>query len=198
MIPYGANEVLSADKTILDELGVESQKYAVVIARAEPENSILEIVSAFSQKKRNIKLVVLGDYDPGRNAYQKAVQLAASEEVIFLGAIYDTDIVEALRFYAKFYIHGHQVGGTNPSLVEALGSGNAVLAHDNKYNRWVAGEGALYFSDLNSCSGQIKYLLMDDNKIQEMKESSRDRFNQAFKWEAILNEYEELLFRWSK
>jgi glycosyltransferase involved in cell wall biosynthesis len=198
MIPYGANEINSADKQFLSELAVDENQYAVVIARAEPENSILEIVTAFSEERRDIKLIVLGRYEPESNAYHKAVQLAASEEVIFPGAIYDSQKVEALRFYARFYIHGHQVGGTNPSLVEALGAGNPILAHDNKYNRWVAGEGALYFSDLNCCSEQIKDLLMDDNKIQEMKESSRARFQEAFQWKTVLNEYEELLIQWSK
>ena len=198
MIPYGANEILIADKTILEEFGVEPQKYAVVIARAEPENSILEIVTAFSEEKRDINLIVLGKYKPETNDYHKAIMMSASEEVLFPGAIYDTDKVGTLRFYAKFYIHGHQVGGTNPSLVEALGAGSPVLAHDNKYNRWVAGEGALYFSDINSCSDQVKRLLMDDEKIEKMKESSRFRFQEAFQWGKVLSQYEELLIRWSK
>jgi len=67
------------------------------------------------------------------------VLAAASDEVLFVGAIYDKDVVAARRFYAKLYIYGHQVGGTNPSLVEAMGAGCAVLAHDNQFNRCVAG-----------------------------------------------------------
>jgi hypothetical protein len=98
-----------------------------LIARAEPENSILEVVQAWSRKPRGCKLVVLGKYEAG-HAYQRAVQAAASAEVFFPGAIYEKPVVQALRFHARFYVHGHQVGGTNPSLVESLGTGNAVLA----------------------------------------------------------------------
>ena len=65
--------------------------------------------------------------------------------MLFTGAIYDKSIVQALRFHSAAYIHGHQVGGTNPSLVEALGAGNAIIAHDNRFNRWVAGEVAFIF-----------------------------------------------------
>ena len=68
----------------------------------------------------------------------------ASAEVNFAGAIYDQKIVAALRFYARAYLHGHTVGGTNPSLVEALWAGNAVVAHDNPYNRWTAGEAGTF------------------------------------------------------
>ena len=71
---------------------------------------------------------------------------AASDEVRFLGAIYDPEQVQALRLHSRGYIHGHTVGGTNPSLVEAMGAGNPVIAHDNPYNRWVAQDCGLYFT----------------------------------------------------
>jgi hypothetical protein len=97
-------------------------------------DSILEIVAAFSRKPRGMKLVVLGRYDP-EVPYHKQVMDAASDEVMFPGAIYDKAAVSALRFYSSLYVHGHQVGGTNPSLVEAMGAGSAVLTHGNHFNR---------------------------------------------------------------
>ena len=100
---------------------------------ATPANSILEIVTAFSRKPRGMKLVVLGRYDP-EMSYHKQVMDAASDEVMFPGAIYDKATVSALRFHSALYAHGHQVGGTNPSLVEAMGAGSAVLAHGNHFN----------------------------------------------------------------
>ena len=60
------------------------------------------------------------------------------------GAIYDQATVKALRYHARAYLHGHTVGGTNPSLVEALAAGNMVIAHDNPYNRWTAGAAAIF------------------------------------------------------
>lgn len=196
MIPYGGDEVLSADAGRLTAYGIEPGQFSVIIARPEPENSFLEMVRAFSSKQRNHKLVVLGNFTPERNAFHKEVMNAASEEVIFPGAIYDAPVVQALRFYSRFYLHGHRVGGTNPSLVEALGAGCAVIAHDNHFNRWVAGPEAAYFKDEAECASLFDRLLPDDAAVQRMKAASRARFYERFTWEQVLSEYEELLTRW--
>ena len=105
-------------------------------------------------------------------------------------------VVQALRFHARFYVHGHQVGGTNPSLVEALGAGNAVLAHDNPYNRWVAGEGGVYFRDENGCATQIEVLLADGTQLAQLQSASRARHADEFTWEKVLGDYETLLLDW--
>jgi len=192
MIPYGSDRLGEADESVLAAYSLEAGKYAIVIARAEPENSILEVVRAWSRKTRGFKLVVLGKYDMG-HTYQRSVKEAASNEVVFPGAIYDRATVNALRFFARFYIHGHQVGGTNPSLVEALGAGNAVLAHDNPFNRWVAGDGAVYFQDETACVALLDLLLRDDMKLSIMRVASKGRHAERFTWEKVLHEYEALL-----
>lgn len=194
-IPYGADSVSDAPMEAVRALGLEPGQFFTVIARAEPENSILEAVQGFSAKKRGYQLVVLGNYDEG-NAYHRAVKAAASEEVKFVGAIYDKPVVQALRFHSAAYVHGHQVGGTNPSLVEALGAGNAVLAHDNRFNRWVAGEGALYFKDVASFSACIDELLADPQKLAALRARSRQRFEEAFTWPDVLTQYENLLMKY--
>jgi glycosyltransferase involved in cell wall biosynthesis len=196
MIPYGGDEVLEADETLLSPYGLLPNQFSVIIARPEPENSFLEMVRAFSCKPRNHKLVVLGNFTPDTNQFHKAVMVAASEEVLFPGAIYDAPVVQALRFHARFYLHGHRVGGTNPSLVEALGAGCAVIAHDNHFNRWVAGDGAAYFKDENACSDLFDHLLDDLDRQTQMKAASRARFYERFTWQQVLEEYEQLLLAW--
>src|SRR5690606_12183375 len=141
----------------------------------EPENSILEVVNGFSMKRRGFSLVVLGNYS-NSNEYQRRVLEGASEEVIFPGAIYERSAVQALRFHSMAYVHGHQVGGTNPSLVEALGAGNAVIAHDNRFNRWVAGESARYFRDAHSFSLILDEIRSNDALLADMRQGSRTRF----------------------
>lgn len=192
MIPYGGLEVSSADENILAEFDLVKNEYAIVIARPEPENSILEIVSGFSKKVRGKKLVVLGNYD-NENAYHRAVLNAASDEVVFLGAIYDVEKVSALRFYSSAYVHGHQVGGTNPSLVESIGAGNAIVAHDNHFNSWVAKDGAIYFSGESQASDAFEQIFRDDQIIESLKENTRRNFIDNFQWNSILSEYEALL-----
>lgn len=196
MIPYGGDEVLSADEARLRPYGIEPGRFSVIIARPEPENSFLEMVRTFSRKQRGHKLVVLGNFTPERNPFHRQVMDAASDEVIFPGAIYEAAVVQALRFYSRFYLHGHRVGGTNPSLVEALGAGCAVIAHDNHFNRWVAGPDAAYFKGEDACSELFDRLLSDDAAVQRMKDASRKRFHERFTWDQVLREYEELLTRW--
>ncbi len=195
MIPYGAKKVEGADITALANYNLDALKFVTIVARPEPENSILEMVRAFSRKQRGVKLVVLGKYSAS-HAYQKEVMDAASSEVIFPGAVYDKAIMESLRFYSLLYLHGHQVGGTNPSLLEALGAGNPVLAHDNQFNRWVAGEGARYFSDEESCSKELDVILGDSEVRDRMAVYSRSRYEDAFTWDKVLGEYEALLAEW--
>lgn len=195
MIPYGARSVEQTDINLLSSYGLEDGNYALVIARPEPENSILEIVRAFSSRSRKLNLVVLGKYDRS-NPYHCLVLDAASEEVKFLGAVYEHAYLDALRFYSCLYVHGHTVGGTNPSLIEALGSGQPVLAHDNKFNRWVAGEGAAYFKDKTECVEQLDRLLSDEGTLRTMSKFSRHRFEENFTWDTILKQYEDLLLNW--
>ena len=193
MIPYGGVHISEGCEDVLKEFNLEKGKYCILIARPEPENSILEAVLGFSVKRRNFKMIVLGNYDIENNSYHRKVFMAASDEVIFPGAIYEPEKVNSLRFFARFYIHGHQVGGTNPSLVEALGAGNAVLAHDNKFNRWVAAEGAVYFSSVTEVNEQISKLIEIDEFTQKLHLNSKSLFDARFQWESILAQYENVL-----
>ena len=193
-IPYGAEAISSAPTAPVQALGLQPGRFFTVIARAEPENSILNIVRGFSMSPRGHKLVVLGRYEEG-NVYHRAIKAAASNEVKFVGAIYETAVVRALRFHSTAYIHGHQVGGTNPSLVEALGAGNPVVAHDNRFNRWVAGEGAVYFDGAESLSARLGELLSSTTALENLRRLGQQRFESAFTWPSILEQYERLLER---
>jgi glycosyltransferase involved in cell wall biosynthesis len=190
-IAYGAPRIESADATVLDQYGLEPNRYAIMIARPEPENSVLEVVCAWSKQSRGIPLAVLGNYSP-KVPLQRAVLNAASDEVKFLGAIYDKDKLSALRYFAWVYIHGHQVGGTNPSLVEALGAGNAVVAHDNRFNRWVAGEHARYFDSVDGLGRVLDQIIPDAHEIERMRAASVKRHQEQFTWPRVLLAYEAL------
>jgi glycosyltransferase involved in cell wall biosynthesis len=173
-------------------LGLQPGRFLTVIARAEPENSILEVVQGFSSKPRGFQLAVLGNYDQD-NAYHRAIKSAAGAEVRFVGAIYDKPVVQALRFHSAAYVHGHQVGGTNPSLVEALGAGNPVVAHDNRFNRWVAGNAATYFTSADTLSLRMDELLSSPAQRESLHDQGQLRFKAAFTWSDILGQYERLL-----
>ncbi|GJE41175.1 DUF1972 domain-containing protein [Methylobacterium soli] len=192
-ILYGGDPVGAAPASALEPLGLEPGRYMTSIARIEPDNNILPIVEAFSRKRRDAKLVVLGTVNPA-NRYHRRVRAAASEEVIFPGAIYEAETVKALRYHARAYLHGHSVGGTNPSLVEALWAGNAVIAHDNPFNRGTAGADQAYFHDAASCSAQIETLLTDDLALKRARDAAVKQAA-AFAWLPVLEAYERELLQ---
>lgn len=193
MIPYGAKLITSAPTGPVTALGLEPGKYVISIGRIEPENNILPMIEAFARRPRDLEFVCLGNLDPGRNAYHDAVLAAGSGRVNFAGAIYDPGVVQALRFHAAAYCHGHSVGGTNPSLVEAMGAGNAVIAHDNPYNRWVVGEGQFFFNDSADCDAVFDLIVDEPDALNLAQGLIRARFLDGFLWEPILEEYRDLV-----
>lgn len=194
VIAYGAHEVVDFERERLHALGVSPGGFCCVIARPEPENSILEIVRAFSATPRGYQLLVLGDYSQ-ENEYQRLVRSSASEEVMFCGAIYDSETIAAIRKGCLAYVHGHTVGGTNPSLVEALGAGAAVIAHDNVYNRGVAGDAAMYVKSISEMDRAFSDIVTMPQLVSRLRSAAVLRHRENFRWPSILGEYEALLRR---
>ena len=192
VIPYGGDRIASAQVSIVQGLGLEPGTYLTLVARPEPENSVLEVVRGFSQRPRAQTLVVLGNY-LDTHPYHRSVKAAASREVRFLGAIYDKAVLQALRQHCSAYVHGHQVGGTNPSLVEALGAGNAVIAHDNRFNRWVAANAACYFHDAQTLESAFDLVLGGGEPLQRLQVAAVRRHAAAFTWDRVLADYDVLL-----
>lgn len=199
MIPYCAPPVSEVPTAPLEALGLTPGAYGLVIARPEPENSILEIVQAWSKTRREMPLVVLGNYDPSGGYTARVLAAGAAGNVRFPGAIYDPSTVAALRAHATLYLHGHRAGGTNPSLVESLAAGGAVLAHDNEFNRWVARDAGEYFTDVDACASALDRLLAPTgaSALQCMRDAALTRYQEAFTPTRVLGAYEELLARWN-
>ena len=164
----------------------------MVIARPEVDNSILEIVEAYCRKPRKPKLLIVGRYDPSLNEYHHRVISAANDEVIFSGPIYERSITDALRFFSLGYIHGHRVGGTNPSLVESLGASSAIIANDNRFNRWVAGESAYYFANKDELASILTMFEFDRSTVNCLREKARYR-RTRFQWADVNKAYQVIL-----
>jgi glycosyltransferase involved in cell wall biosynthesis len=196
-ITYGADPITDAQVAPLRALDLEPGRYMTLIARPIPENSLAEIIEGFSAVKRGYRLVVLGRLDPEKDEYHRKIMALASTEVTFPGPIYNSDTVKTLRFHGKAYLHGHTVGGTNPSLVEAMAAANPIIAHDNKYNRWVAGNGAVYFTTSEQMADRISQLLSDDSLCRSLKENALRRFRDEFTWERVAAQYEALLLQYA-
>ncbi len=196
VIPYGADSINIKTSNNLLKKNLKKDQYAIVIARPVPENSILEIVKSFTAKDRNIDLLILGDYKSD-DTYHKQVLDHANEKVIFAGAIYDKKTLNELRANALFYIHGHTVGGTNPALVEALGAGQAIIAHDNKFNRYVAKSSALYFDSEKSLVNIFDKLINNKKLINKLRINAKIQFLDNYQWDTIIDQYEKLLLKYT-
>ena len=194
VIPYGA-EVIDTppDPAALAEWGLEPFGYHLVIARFEPENHVEEIFEGFAASASPYPLIALGTTRKP-TAYTRRLDAIAEAEprLLLPGAIYD-ERIRTLRYYARDYLHGHSVGGTNPSLLEAMGAGNAVIAHDNPFNREVAGDAARYFASAADVARLVDALDADEETRQSMGEDARVRVQAHYTWTQIAGTYEDLL-----
>lgn len=195
VIAYGAEAVHAedVDPSVLLEWGLLDGRYMLVVARPEPENHILEIIRGYLIHGGDWPLVIVGDVS-GATPYQRELKKLASGRVRFIGGIYVAAQLKSLRVHAACYLHGHSVGGTNPSLLEALACGNWVLAHDNPFNREVARDAADYFStpeQLALALGNVVSLA--DTEKQERSDRARSIVTEHYTWDGIADSYERLM-----
>lgn len=169
--------------------------YWLTVARLEPENNIHIIVQAFLKSNPNRKLVIIGNFSSKK--YQRHVLKIlednnAGEKVILTGAIYDVHLLNMLRQNCFAYIHGHSVGGTNPTLLEAMSMKNLVIAHDNEFNREVGGQTTLYFKDVNDLVARIEEIENKPESLAHLKEAAYSRVLSNYSWTDIVEEYDKL------
>ncbi|MFT4728756.1 MAG: glycosyltransferase involved in cell wall biosynthesis [Granulosicoccus sp.] len=192
-IPYGAKLVYEPESDHLGSYGVEQQQYYLLIARMEPENNIEMILDGYVLSGSSRPFLLVGKTDT-RFAQYLVEKFSAYTNIRFLGGIYDYDVLSALRWHSELYYHGHSVGGTNPSLVEAMATNTFIVSHDNPFNRSVLGDQAIYFCDSDQVARSIKadhstyrsdFILANKEKVEEIYtwESSAEQHIKAFERE---------------
>lgn len=165
--------------------------YYLIIARLEPENSIEKICEAFiNHKNKNAQLIIVGKTDTSYFINKLKKYDNYNLKIKFAGGIYNQSLLNQLRKNAKFYLHGHTVGGTNPSLIEALATCNGeIVCHKNKYNNEVAKKNAVYFSDVESL---VKIFDQFKVNIKNINNWSDERFNSKKIYEKYMCEFEKV------
>jgi len=188
-IPYGAELFENPDSTILKDLGLVEGDYDMLIARLEPENSIEMILEGRRSSKTKRKLIIVGNDQRAFGVYLKK-KFEGIEDIRFLGGIYDQNILNNLRYYSNLYFHGHQVGGTNPSLLEAMGSGALIAAHRNEFNKAILKENGFYFQNSKDVADLMDFAVKSDNLSRIM--TNTQAIKEEFTWEKINSSYETL------
>lgn len=193
-VAYGAPRIdYASDADALTRRGLILGAYLLVVARIEPENHVLEIIKGVQDSGTSLPLVVVGDHlRPTR--YCRMLMESDLRGVQLLGGIFDSELLQQLRLGACAYIHGHSVGGTNPSLLEAMGCGNVVLAHDNPFNREVLGEVGLYFSSAAGLAVVLRrFFQLGESERQDRSKRAREIIDTRYTWDLIAGQYESLM-----
>jgi len=194
VIPYGAPIVnVPPDPALLDEWNLTPGNYFLVVARIEPENHLREIIEGYKASTTAMPLIVVGNHLLETD-YAKSLLPLADARIHFAGGVYDKHKLQALRFYSLAYFHGHSVGGTNPSLLEALGCGNLIIVHDNVFNREVTGDIGFFFKssqDIPTLLMAIKALSLVDKEV--LADKARTRIREKYDWDKIADCYLKLL-----
>lgn len=192
VIEYGTYVNEGYNKKILEKYSLLHKSYYLIVCRLEPENNLHLILQAFKKAVRNCPLVIVGNLVENKYV-KKLYREYKSEEIRFIGGLYDKEELKSLRFSCKAYIHGHSVGGTNPSLLEAMGSRNLILCHDNAFNREVTDNSQLYFSNSSDCADQILYIeKMTEKEIESYSQNAINRIIEYYDWNRILIKYKNL------
>ena len=192
-IAYGSEVVSDIDKKVLEKFNVEELKYNMLIARLEPENNVETILDGVALSKSETPFLVVGDYKNNNFGKKIKKKFSKTKNIIFLGSIYNTSHLNSLRYYCNLYFHGHSVGGTNPSLLEAMGSSNLIIAHNNIFNKAVLKENAYYFS----CSEDVSFYLEKKTKENESEkiENNKIKINNEFDINMINGSYHSFFIK---
>ena len=195
-LAYGADIHDDFKAEYLEEFGLKSEEYYILIARLEPENNIVMAIEGYLHSKENGRrpLIVVGKTNTphGKELVEK---YGNERNVEFVGGIYDFKKLDSIRHFSKAYFHGHSVGGTNPSLLEAMAAGCFIFAHDNIFNRAVLKENAFYYPSADKVT---EYL----NRIDTIAEGSKIQYTarnievirNEYSWESLIDKHEKYFY----
>jgi glycosyltransferase involved in cell wall biosynthesis len=190
-IAYGVQNKQEYNPDLFRKLNLKTNEFSMLIARMEPENNIETILDGFVDSGLNQDFIVIGNPE---NKFGKKLQrkYQSNFKIKFIGPIYDLAALNYLRRNARYYFHGHSVGGTNPSLLEAMASKACICAHDNAFNKSILEEDAFYFKN----SSDIAKLLNQElsNNCEDRKNRNYKKVIENFSWDKINADYESFLF----
>lgn len=202
-IPYGADTTKSKlkndDKILMDwykEHDISPKNYYLVVGRFVPENNYETILREFMKSNTKKDLVIISDVKD--NKFYRNLLLRTSfkmdARIKFVGTVYDRDLVKKIREEAFAYVHGHSVGGTNPSLLEALASTDLNILYDCGFNREVAEDGAMYFSKKQKSLACIlaKAEALNNEDIAFFMSNARKRIIAEYYWDDVVKKYEDI------
>lgn len=195
-IPYGAEIRSSRNPNLIQRWGLSPESYYLVACRLVPENNLDMIIDAYARATTSRQLIVAGATNYASD-WLEALKARAGRRVHFIGHVADPDAMLELHCAAFAYLHGHSVGGTNPSLLKALGCGNAVVAFASPYNIEVLRDSheqdcGLLFKDAAELAAKLNELEQRPELLSNLRERAPARIRSAYSWDAVTDSYEDV------
>ena len=194
VIAYGPKKNINSTSKIHEKLKLKKLDYYLIVGRLIPDNNWDILVEGFKLSKSNKKLVIVGD-NPFKNKFQDKLEKDKNSKIIFTGLIKDQSELCDLFKNSYAYLHGHEYGGTNPTLIEALSFGNAVLALNTVFNKEVLqfDRYGLYFEkNKESVRDLINFSDKNEDNILNLKKNSKKALKIKYDWNCIVDEYLEV------
>ena len=205
-IAYGADTEKSKlndnDTTLLKwykEKGIKEKEYYLFVGRFVPENNYETMITEFmkSNTKKDFVLITNVEQNKFYEQLKEKTGFGKDSRIKFVGTVYDQELLKKIRENAYGYFHGHEVGGTNPSLLEALATTDLNLLLDVGFNKEVAEDSALYFSKEDGMLANLIDNELKEDEIKELGNKARKRINSEYTWNKIVDKYEKLLLNYS-
>lgn len=205
-IAYGADDYNSKldinDSEIInwyDKFNLKAKDYYLIVGRFVPENNYETMIREFMKSKSDKKLVIITNYENNKyfETLKKKTNFLSDSRILFVGTVYNQELLKKIREQSYAYLHGHSVGGTNPSLLEALASTDVNLLYNVNFNIEVAEDSALYWS---KDEGDLAKIIddtdkLDQDRINGLAISSTNIIKEKYSWTKIVNQYESLFIQ---
>ena len=196
-IAYGSNtfDFKNIDELkILKEYNLKKDKYCLMVGRCVPENNYELVIKEFMKSNIKKDLVVISNLDSGSyyNELVSVTNCLSDKRIKFINGVYDKNKLAVIRKNAYLYIHGHSVGGTNPSLIEALSLTDLNILYDVNFNRYAGGNSCLYFKENNSLTEILNNKKMLDSVRKEKGILAKEIVEKNFTWDIIVDKYKEI------
>jgi glycosyltransferase involved in cell wall biosynthesis len=189
-IAYGATLFKNPIEIILKQYNVKPYSYNMLIARMEPENNIETILDGVALSNTTTPFLVIGKNDTNEFGKQLTEKYKKYKHILFIGGVYNQNHLDNLRYYSNLYFHGHSVGGTNPSLLEAMASSALIIANNNPFNKAILQDNAYYFKTKEDVKNHIENSNKQANK--QFIAANLKVIASQFNWNRITNQYLDL------
>ena len=206
-IAYGADieksKLSDDDKTLLEwykEKGVKAKEYYLVVGRFVPENNYETMITEFMKSNTEKDFVLITNVEQNKfyDKLREKTEFDKDSRIKFVGTVYNQELLKKIRENAYGYFHGHEVGGTNPSLLEALATTNLNLLLDVGFNKEVAENGAVYWSKEGNYLANLisKVDSMEMQEIKVLGNNAKSRIASEYSWRYIIDKYERLFLEY--